>query len=75
MEGGCQIPIAGYAHLSDQDEIVLTGLVASPDGKTIYKDRVVGQTPEELGVELANLLNEHGAQQLLAEVKKELEGE
>ena len=36
MEGGCQIPIAGYAHLNEKNEIVLNGLVASPDGKMIY---------------------------------------
>ena len=26
MEGGCQVPIAGFAQLNDKDEIVLTGL-------------------------------------------------
>ena len=41
MEGGCQVPIAGFAHLNENDEIVLNGLVASPDGKTIYKTQNV----------------------------------
>ena len=41
MEGGCQVPIAGFAQLNDKDEIVLTGLVASPDGKMIYKERSI----------------------------------
>lgn len=75
MEGGCQIPIAGYANLNNEGEIVLTGLVATSDGKTIYKEQVVGQNPEELGVRLANLLIEKGARKILDELKEELEGE
>ncbi|MBE3569281.1 MAG: hydroxymethylbilane synthase, partial [Bacillales bacterium] len=35
MEGGCQVPIAGFAHVKGED-VVLTALVASPDGKTVY---------------------------------------
>jgi hydroxymethylbilane synthase len=74
MEGGCQVPIAGYAYIQDS-EIVLTGLVASPDGKTIYRERVIGQDPEQLGELAASLLIEKGAKTLIDEVKKELEGE
>ena len=41
MEGGCQVPIADMPlSMNDKDEIVLTGLVASPDGKIIYKEAV-----------------------------------
>ncbi|MCY9123102.1 hydroxymethylbilane synthase, partial [Bacillus inaquosorum] len=49
MEGGCQVPIAGYSVLNGQDEIELTGLVASPDGKIIFKETVTGNDPEEVG--------------------------
>jgi len=75
MEGGCQIPIAGFAQLNDKSEIMLIGLVASPDGKTIYKEQMVGQNPEELGELLANKLIEKGAKNLINAVKEELEGE
>ena len=75
MEGGCQVPIAGFAELNEQDEIVLTGLVASPDGTTILKERVVGQNPEQLGELAANKLLEKGAGGLIAKVKEELESE
>jgi hydroxymethylbilane synthase len=75
MEGGCQVPIAGFAKLNDQDEIVLTGLVASSDGKTILKEQVVGQNHEELGDQLANKLIEKGAKNLIDSVKEELEDE
>ncbi len=56
MEGGCQIPIAGYAHFNEKNEIVLNGLVASPDGKMIFKTQMKGQDPEELGELVANKL-------------------
>jgi hydroxymethylbilane synthase len=75
MEGGCQVPIAGFAKLNDQDKIVLTGLVASSDGKTILKEQVVGQNHEELGDQLANKLIEKGAKNLIDSVKEELEDE
>ena len=75
MEGGCQVPIAGYAHLNEENEIVLTGLVASPDGKMIYKTQMSGNDPEKLGELVANKLIEKGAKNLIDQVKKELEGE
>lgn len=75
MEGGCQVPIAGYAYINEEEKVVLTALVASPDGKTIYKERVEGTNPEELGVACANHLTDQGAKELIAKVKEELEGE
>ena len=33
LEGGCQVPLAGFARLNEDGEIVLTGLVATADGK------------------------------------------
>ncbi len=74
MEGGCQIPIAGYAHLNEKNEIVLNGLVASPDGKMIYKTQMSGNDPEKLGELVANKLIENGAKNLIDQVKKDLEG-
>lgn len=75
MEGGCQVPIAGYAYINDEDKIVLTGLVASPDGETIYKERLEGTDPEELGYAAANTLIDKGAKALIDAVKEELDGE
>lgn len=73
MEGGCQVPIAGYAFINDEKEIVLTVLVASPDGTIIYKEEVKGTDPEELGTIAANLLIERGAKELIDKVKEELD--
>ncbi|AIM15789.1 porphobilinogen deaminase [Bacillus sp. X1(2014)] len=74
MEGGCQVPIAGYAYVDENDDIVLNVLVASPEGQEIFKEELRGQNPEELGVQAANLLIEKGAKDLIERVKRELEG-
>ncbi|MFB3160734.1 hydroxymethylbilane synthase [Neobacillus sp. 179-J 1A1 HS] len=75
MEGGCQVPIAGFAYVADNDEIVLTVLVASPEGQEIFKEELRGNNPEELGIKAADLLIERGAKDLIEKVKRELEGQ
>lgn len=72
LEGGCQIPIGGFAHLEDKD-IVLTALVGTPDGKTIIKEIVRGQDPEMVGKEAADKLLQRGAKEIVEQVKEELE--
>ncbi|MBD7935665.1 MULTISPECIES: hydroxymethylbilane synthase [Cytobacillus] len=73
MEGGCQVPIAGFARLTENGEVSLTGLVGSPDGRTIYKDMVVGDDPETIGYQVAENLSELGAKALIDAVKEELD--
>jgi hydroxymethylbilane synthase len=73
MEGGCQVPIAGYARMLDEEEIELTVLVGAPDGSIIYKERLMGTNPIELGHEAAKRLSERGAKQLIERVKEELD--
>jgi hydroxymethylbilane synthase len=73
MEGGCQIPIAGFAELKDNGDISLTGLVASPDGKTIYKEYMAGRDPKEVGEKVAESLTKQGAKALIDQVKEELD--
>jgi len=75
MEGGCQVPIAGFAHINEQKEIVLTALVGSPDGKTIFKEIVKGTNPEEIGNLAAEKLISQGAKDLIDQVKQELDSE
>jgi len=74
MEGGCQVPIAGFA-IAEDEEIVLTVLVASPEGKEIFKEELRGTNPEELGIQAADRLIEKGAKDLIEKVKQELEGQ
>jgi len=71
MEGGCQVPIAGYATIGEQEEVTLTALVASPDGKVILKEQVTGSDAEEVGKKAAEAIKERGGQQLIDDVKAE----
>lgn len=75
MEGGCQVPIAGYATINDKNEVTLTALVGSPDGKVIYKEMVTGTNPVEVGERAADQLISLGAKDLIDSVKQELESE
>ncbi len=75
MEGGCQVPIAGYAYLNDNEDIILTALVGSPDGKQIFKEQLSGKQPEQLGELAAQKLIDQGAKDLIDKVKQELDHE
>lgn len=74
LNGGCQVPIGGYAYL-DNDEVNLTALVASSDGKTVLKEVVTGIDPVEVGKEAAERLKAKGAQQLVDEAIEKNEKE
>ncbi len=69
LEGGCQVPIGGYAELNEQG-IFLRGLVGSVDGKEIISGNVSGlvDDADKLGIELAEDLLSRGAGKILAEV-------
>lgn len=69
LEGGCQVPIGGHARVTG-DHIELSGLVASLDGRQVF--RTVLKAPREDAVELgkrvaADLLG-RGARKILDEV-------
>ncbi|MDI9246490.1 hydroxymethylbilane synthase [Marinobacter sp. CHS3-4] len=70
LEGGCQVPIAAYALLEDNDMLWLRGLVGATDGTQVF--RVEGRAPrkdgEKLGRELAEDLLAMGADKVLAEI-------
>jgi hydroxymethylbilane synthase len=68
LQGSCQSPIAGFAQRRGND-IVLQGVVGSPDGSNVYRGTIDGDASraEALGVELANRLLSAGADVLLAE--------
>lgn len=69
LQGGCQVPIAGYAEL-ENDHIRLRGLVGRPDGQQIVSHEVSGLAAEAeaLGFALANHLLAHGAREILDEL-------
>lgn len=69
LEGGCQVPIAAHATLSG-DQLVLEGLVATVDGKTVIRDQMEGthQQAHALGVQLAERLLSRGGDKILREI-------
>lgn len=66
LEGGCQVPIAGYAILQD-GQLNIEGRVGSVDGATLLQVNLKGQPEdaEKLGVQLAQELLALGAGELL----------
>jgi hydroxymethylbilane synthase len=66
LNGGCQVPIAGYAVL-EGDQLYLRGLVGEPDGSKILRAEIRGSSTRahELGVELAQQLLSRGADRIL----------
>lgn len=67
LDGGCQLPIAGFAELND-DELRLRSLVGMPDGSKICRSEAMGSrsTPVELGRQIADELRKLGADKILA---------
>lgn len=70
LEGGCQVPIAGFAQLNKDGQLLMIGMVASVDGKKILKKTLVGNPDEagKLGIQLAEALLAMGGREILAEV-------
>ncbi len=66
LNGGCQVPIAGFAKL-EGDQLYLRGLVGEPDGSKILRAEIRGSSAQahELGVELAQQLLALGADRIL----------
>jgi hydroxymethylbilane synthase len=69
LEGGCQVPIAGFG-IMEGAGIILKGMVAELDGSRIIKDEIKGpdSQPEEMGFALAEKLLGSGAEKILAGV-------
>lgn len=69
LEGGCQVPIAGYAVL-EGDELYMRGLVGDPEGGTILRAeaRAPRTEAEALGKKLAQDLLSQGADSILNRV-------
>jgi hydroxymethylbilane synthase len=69
LDGGCQVPVAGYAVL-DGDRITLKGLVASLDGREVIRaaESMPATDPEALGGVVGESLLLGGARRILDEV-------
>ncbi|HDL5698538.1 TPA: hydroxymethylbilane synthase [Mannheimia haemolytica] len=72
LQGGCQVPIGGYATLNG-DELTLNALVGALDGSQIIRASAKGdkQEAEQLGILVAEQLLAQGADKILAAVYNE----
>ncbi|MCM2131506.1 hydroxymethylbilane synthase [Larsenimonas rhizosphaerae] len=71
LEGGCQVPIGGFALLEDEGQTLwLRGLVGAPDGSQVLRAQARGpaEAPEALGVQVADALLAQGAGAILEDV-------
>lgn len=71
LDGGCQVPIAGYAVLENGGRTLwLRGLVGNPEGTRVLRAEGRGAVsePETLGVRVAKELLDQGAGEILAQV-------
>lgn len=68
LGGGCQVPIAAYAQVSD-GQLEITGLVASVTGTPLIRESMTGSAtdPEGLGQALAERVLALGGREILAE--------
>ena len=69
LEGGCNVPIGAFATI-EGDEMTLRGLVASLDGKTLYKKELKGIKVKAvaLGNEMGNALLDMGGDKIMQEI-------
>jgi len=69
LEGGCQVPIGVNSKIQNE-QLCLTGMVASLDGERLIKDQYIGniKDPEEVGKELAKKLKQQGAEEIQSEI-------
>ena len=76
LEGGCQVPIGVNSQITN-GELLLTGMVASLDGKRLIRDQARGAAhqPESIGIELAAKLKQQGAGEILKEIFDEVRPE
>ena len=70
LEGGCNVPIGAFATI-EGDEVILRGLVASLDGKPLYKNELKGDKVKAvaLGNEMGNTLLDMGGDKIMQEIQ------
>ena len=69
LEGGCQVPIGGYATM-EGETLILTGMVADLQGVRLIRKEMRGDArqPEVVGESLAEVVLESGGREILAEI-------
>lgn len=69
VKGGCQVPVGVYGEICE-DALKLTGVIASLDGKRLYRKEVISdkKNAENIGKDLAEELLNMGGRAILEEL-------
>ncbi len=67
IEGSCHVPVGGYATVNG-DDVTLTGLIASVDGKEVLRVTKTSSDAVALGNDVADDLLGRGGREILASV-------
>lgn len=73
LEGGCQVPIAGYATMLTKDTFTLEGFVANVDGSSPIKESLTANASEarQAGFNLSKIMLKNGAKSILDDLYKQ----
>lgn len=71
LEGGCQVPVACYIETLANNQMRINGLVASLDGTTLIREKIVCDFEEmaECAVGLAFTILEQGGEEILSNIR------
>ncbi len=72
FKDGEQAPIGGYAYVNE-GKIHLHGMVTDTKGKNVLEHETTGTDPEKLAQEVATILIERGANDIISAVNKEIQ--
>ncbi len=73
LEGGCSIPVFGLAQISQASLLFRAGIISLDGRKKIQLEKTGNpDSPEELGLQMAEDLLQSGGEQILNEIKKKL---
>lgn len=67
LEGGCQVPIAGYAQVLPTGAVSMTGLVATEDGRRVLRAHAEREDAVSAGRVVAEDLLARGAAEIVAQ--------
>ncbi|MBC1770073.1 hydroxymethylbilane synthase [Listeria welshimeri] len=68
LNGGCEIPIAGFA-TKIGEQIHFKGLVGNADGSKILESKEIGENPGQIGNKVAEVLLSEGAETIIEELR------
>ncbi|MBC1468628.1 hydroxymethylbilane synthase [Listeria welshimeri] len=68
LNGGCEIPIAGFA-TKIGEQIYFKGLVGNADGSKILESKEIGENPGQIGNKVAEVLLSEGAETIIEELR------